>query len=111
MAKTWNETTIEQLEHVASQLRKAQEKIAAIMTTMVENKMQKAFMPWTQSHTTYLGAITKFAEEATGELDNQITAKRLGHKSRVEIDKKRAEKTTRKGQSTKKKPKPNEPQA
>lgn len=94
MATTWNEITIEQLDHVADQLKKVISQIADIEAQLMQANMKKVFAPWTATHVRHLGAIGKFASMTLSDLPDQIAAKKFGNKPRAQTEKERAAKDT-----------------
>lgn len=104
MPTTWNPVTLDQLDLIAIQLKRSFEKLVTVMDEMVKHGMKDTKAPWTPTHSRHLGAITSFAEDALKEIGNEVLAKKFGHESRVDVEKKKAQKTTARRKATKKKP-------
>lgn len=89
MPEEWNPMRLEAVIVIEEAAKKVHDKLLAIHKRMVENDLASIESMWAQVHTTRLSSIAKVIEKTFDEIDDQILAKRMGTKSRIELDRDR----------------------
>jgi hypothetical protein len=89
MPEEWNPIRLEAVIVIEEAAKKIHEKLLSIHKRMVDNDLASIESMWAQVHTTRLSSIAKVIEKTYDEIDDQVLAKRMGTKSRIELDRDR----------------------
>ena len=96
MPKQWEKTDGKKIADIIAMVNQIHDRLMQIDRKMTEHELDWIFTTWTKSHDMWFGRVNDAIADTFGEIENRIYSKKYGVPTRIEADKARNGRPTKK---------------